>query len=88
MSKIPTIEEVLKSNMLKQNHSTYNLDSIYASMKEYAELVKAETLKVVAEEASCEDIGGVNSNGESYEEYQVNKQSILDLITHKDLEIL
>lgn len=82
MSKIISIEEFLKSKV-----ETY-FEEHKNSIKEYAELVRAETLKVAAQEASCEDAGGVDSNGESYEEYQVNKQSILDLVTHPNLEIL
>ncbi len=93
-SKIPTVEEFFK----------LQTDAFVPRIKEYAELVRAETLRVAAAEVktipvyepNCKDhtpFRGECQNCSSYHNYDVlvaekiDKQSILDLVNHKNLEI-
>jgi hypothetical protein len=86
MSKIPTTQNFLIMNEKKFNKyiSGDAFPILEKLLKEYAKLVRAETLKVAAEEAVIH----TNFNNDTDEwEYYTDKQSILDLVNHKNLEI-
>ena len=74
-SKIPTVEEWLYPAGVPEK----DLDH-YLEIVKYAELVKAETLKVAAEEATA-------YNDDKYRLPIVSKKSILDLVNSPNLEI-
>ena len=69
-SKIPTVEEWLYPAGVPEKELDHYLEIV-----KYAELVKAETLKVAADKSI--ETGSLS----------LRKQSILDLVTHPNLEI-
>lgn len=82
MSKIPTVEEWLYPAGVPEKELDHYLEIV-----KYAELVRAETLKVAAQEAYCSMEHPDEENGLEESEYIVIKSSILDLVTHPNLEI-
>lgn len=72
-SKIPTIKEFMGIDFFDSNIQ-YSETHVIIKLKEYAELVRAATLEEVVEK------------GDDYT-LLIDKQSILDLVNHKNLEI-
>lgn len=104
MSKIPNIEQFYDNIETSADGSISHKNIALRVIKEYAELVRKETLKVAAAEVktipvyepNCKDhtpFRGECQNCSSYHNYDVlvaekiDKQSILDLVNHKNLEI-
>ena len=94
MSKIPTVEEWLYPAGVPEKELDHYLEIV-----KYAELVRAETLNLAAKKATMLKDLGEDEKGnwiieklQSYNDEEgypiyIDKQSILDLITHPNLEI-
>ena len=79
-SKIPTLNEHFKN----MGFSLEPLELI--KVRQYAEFVREETLNLAAEEAKCHT-GNIFAGMVGIDSSEIDKQSILDLVTHPNLEI-
>jgi sugar (pentulose or hexulose) kinase len=83
-----TPEEILYNRLVTQTDGFHDHDSYTEQMREgYGDQIKEamkayaiEVLREAAERATVQEIGGIDSDGQSVDYYIVDKQSILSLI--------